>query len=300
MNRAAFPYLVLASGVVITSTAAVFIRLAQEAGMPSLAIAAGRLLVASAILLPLAGARAGNELRHLSRRDVFWGVLAGFFLAVHIAAWISSLAYTSVASSTALLSTSPLWTAALAFVLFGERLRRVGLAGVLLTIGGSILIGLSDLSAETLTRHPNATLGNLLALLGGLTVAGYVLAGRGLQRRLSTLAYITLAYSSGAVGLLLLLPLSGTTLLGYPSVAYLLVLALALGPQMLGHTALNWSLRSLSATFVTVAVLGEPIIAAALAWPLFGETFAPLQLAGFVLLLGGIYLVSLHEKSREN
>ncbi len=297
-QRAFVPFLVLAIGVMIASTSAIMIRFAQDTGMPSLAIAAGRMLVAALILLPLAWLRVGHELRRLQPRQIGWGLLSGVFLALHFAAWISSLAYTSVASSVALVSTSPLWIALLSFLLFREKPGAVAIGGIALTMIGSILIGVSDASGST-GDYPQATLGNMLAVLGALTVSGYLLIGRNLRRTLSLLAYIWLVYTSAAVILLVWVLVQGVPLLGFALIAYLCIIGLAVGPQLLGHTSFNWALRYLSATFIAVAVLGEPIGSAVLAWLVFGEGFAPLQLGGFVLVLMGIYFASQMERPRD-
>lgn len=291
-TRAALPYLVLFAGVLIASTASIMVRFAQGAGMPSLSIAAGRLGLAALILAPIAWARAGAELRSLTRRDLLLALASGAFLAVHFASWISSLAYTSVASSAALVSTSPLWVGLASLLLFRERLGWQTLAGIGATLLGTALIGLSD---STGSSQPNPGLGNALALLGAVTMTGYLLIGRDLRRRLSVLAYIYVVYSTAAAILLGWAMLAGQPLLGFPPYVYLLLLALAVGPQLLGHTSFNYALSALSATFVAVAILGEPIGSALLALAIFGETFEQLQLAGFVMLLAGIYLASLHE-----
>jgi drug/metabolite transporter (DMT)-like permease len=299
------PYLVLLGGITVAAAASIMIRLAQGLGMPSTTIAAGRLALAAIILLPVALARAGPELRALPRRDVLLGLASGLFLAAHFAAWISSLAFTSVASSAALVSTNPLWVGLASVVLLRERLAGGTMAGVALTITGSALIGLSDSSGA---GGSNALLGNALALVGAIAGSGYFLIGRDLRRRMSILAYIWLAYSTAALALALLalaLGLGDLSALGRAAEVgtlavpgWALLLGLALGPQLLGHSAFNWSLRYLSATFVTVALLGEPIGSALLALLFFDEWFAPLQLAGFVLLLAGIAVAARAEVER--
>jgi drug/metabolite transporter (DMT)-like permease len=289
------PYLVLLGGISVAAAASIAIRLAQGIGIPSTTIAAGRLLLATLILIPIVLLRGLPELRALSRRDALLGVASGLFLAVHFAAWISSLAYTSVASSVALVSTNPLWVGLASLLVLRERLVPATWLGIALTIGGSVLIGISDSSGGSGT---NPMLGNGLALLGAAAGSGYFLLGRDLRRRISILSYIFLAYGTAALALVALALATGpgdmallaetADFRGLAIPGWVLLLALALGPQLLGHTAFNWSLRYLSATFVTVALLGEPIGSALLALALFGETFQPLQLAGFVLLLAGI------------
>jgi drug/metabolite transporter (DMT)-like permease len=295
MSQIGRAYLVLIAGVVIVSFSSILVRYAQSAAVPSLTIAAGRLLVAALLLSPLAWWRVGAELRNLARRDVLLAAGSGAFLAVHFAGWISSLEFTSIASSAALVSTNPLWVGLASLLLFRERLRSLTLIGMTLTLAGTILIGLSDSASSS---APNPTLGNTLALIGAAAGSGYLLIGRNLRRRVSIVAYIWLVYSAAAVVLVIWALLAGQSLFGLPPVAYLLILGLAIGPQLLGHTSFNYALSTLSATFVAVAILGEPIGSALLALLIFGETFAPLQLAGFVLLLAGIVIAARGETVR--
>jgi drug/metabolite transporter (DMT)-like permease len=303
-NQALTPYLVLLGGVVVVASSAIMIRALQRPpiAMPAPLIAAGRLGLAALILLPIAWLRVGPDLRRLKRRDLLLGVGSGALLALHFDTWIASLDYTSVASSVALVSTNPLWVAVLSLLLWGERPPRLTLLGVLLAVAGSALIGLSDSGGES----RNALLGDGLALIGALAVSGYFLIGRELRRRSSLLAYIWLVYTSAALILAAVAWLVAGAQTGelsgglahYPPLAYVLLLALAIGPQLLGHSVLNWALRYLSATFITVALLGEPLGAALLALLLFGEWFAPLQFAGFVLLLVGIVAAARGEHGR--
>ncbi len=295
-NQKFLPFLVLAFGVIIVSAAALMIRLAQETGAGSLAIAAGRLGIAALLLTPIAWLRQGAELRRLERRDLWLALGSGAFLAVHFGAWISSLAYTSVASSVALVSTNPIWVGLASFMLLRERLQAGMIAGIALTFAGSVCIVLSDSSPAAAQLQPAPLLGNALALLGAVGVTGYFLIGRGLRERVSLLSYVWLVYTTAAVLLLLAALLTGQQLFGLQPLAYLAILGLALGPQLLGHTSFNWALRRLSATFVAVAILGEPIGATLLAFEFLDEGFAPLQLAGFVLLLVGIGIAALAER----
>jgi len=286
-------YTVLFAGVLIASTASILIRYAQGAGMSSLSIAAGRLGLAALILTPLALSRSSNEIRRLARRDVLFGMGAGVFLALHFASWISSLEYTSVASSAALVSTNPLWVGLASFFLFRERLHWTTLVGIALTLVGTIVISISD---STNTTQSNPLLGNTLALIGAVTASGYLLIGRNLRQRLSVLAYIWLVYTSAAVVLVVWAIVSGQQFFGFEPYAYLIVLGLAVGPQLLGHTAFNYALSGLSATYVAVAILGEPIGSSLLAFILFRETVALLQLVGIILLLTGIAVASIAEQ----
>jgi drug/metabolite transporter (DMT)-like permease len=282
------PYAILAAGVLVVSTAAILIRLAQSQGVPSLAIAAVRLGLAALVLLPLAWARTGRELAALSRRDLLLAAASGALLALHFWSWIASLEFTSVASSTVLVTTNPLWVGLASVVLLRERLPVWALVGIGLSFGGMLLTFAADTAAAT--PSPNPALGNALALVGAVSASGYLIIGRALRARLGLLAYVALAYGAAAVLLWAAVLWTRTGMIGYSLLAWSCLVALALGPQLLGHTAFNWSLRHLSATFVALAILGEPVGSAILAWLIFEERFTALQLAGFGLLLAGIYL----------
>ena len=276
--------------------AAIMIRMAQAEGLPSITIAAWRLAIAAALLWPVAWVRNRSEIIAFRRQDWLFGMAAGLFLAIHFAAWISSLAYTSVASSLALVSTNPIWIALVSWLFFREKLSFWLCVGIAAAIGGSGLIFLSDAGLGTGDASGNPILGNFLALLGSLTVCGYLLIGRRLRKTISLIPYIWLVYSSAAIALLISALVAGYPLTGFSAVGWLCLVGLAIGPQLLGHSAFNWALKHVSATFIAIVILGEPIGSALLAWLIFDERFAPLQLAGFAMLLAGIFLASRGEQ----
>ncbi len=166
-------YLALAAGVVAVSFAAVFIRLAEA---PPLVIAAYRMCLAALILLPLAATRARAEIRRLTRREVLLVLLAGGFLALHFGLWITSLSYTSVATSVVLVTINPVFVALLSRCLFGERLARQTIAGIVICFLGAAVIAYQSWEAGG-----EAVLGGALSLAGALAAAGYLLAGRRLR-----------------------------------------------------------------------------------------------------------------------
>jgi drug/metabolite transporter (DMT)-like permease len=280
-------FLVLAGAVAVVSTASILIRYAQAEGASSLAIAAGRLAIAAAVLAPFALPKLRQDLRGLSPRPLLLCMASGLLLAVHFWTWIASLEYTSVASSTVLVTTNPLWVALASAWLLRERPAVATLAGIGLTVAGSAAIFASDTSTAGTAASP--LLGNTLALVGAVAASGYLLIGRALRTAVGFSTYVWTAYATAAVVLCLALLARGGATAQWSGAGWAFIAALALGPQVLGHTAFNWALRRLSATFVAVAILGEPVGSALLAYILFGETFAPLQLAGFLLLLVGIF-----------
>ncbi len=298
MPSRALPFLVLGIGVVVVSFAAILIRFAHAEGASSLAIAAVRLTVAAAVLAPFAWLRAGGEMLRLRPREIRLCILSGVLLAAHFWTWITSLEHTSVASSTALVTTNPLWVALASAVFLRERPGRAAVAGIVLTLVGSVFIFAAD-AGRIPGPEASPMLGNALALAGAISASGYLLVGRALRARVSLTAYIWLAYSTAAVLLFAAAMMTGVSFMSLPSAAWMFMVSLALGPQLIGHTTFNWALRRLTATFVAVAILGEPVGAAILAWLFFEEGFTALQVIGFVLLLAGIFVAARDAKSRE-
>jgi drug/metabolite transporter (DMT)-like permease len=290
------PFVVLGIGLTAISFGAVLARLAQGEGVDSLAVASWRLGLAALLVTPIALLQARHELARLSARQVAMALLAGLCLALHFATWISSLEYTSVASSTALVTTNPLWIGLASFVLFRERPGAMMAGGIALSLAGSLAIFWSD--SQGGAGQAQSLLGNTLALIGSWCFSAYLLIGRRLRAGLGLPAYIWLAYGAAALFLVAASLAGGVELGEQSALAWAVLLAMALGPQLLGHTAYNWSLRHVSATFVAVVTLGEPVGSALMAFLVFGEGFAPLQFAGFTLLLAGIYLAARGERQR--
>ena len=288
-------YGVLAGGVLIVSTASILIRWAQAEGVPSLAIAAWRLTLASLVLLPLVWIKAGAEVRALPRGRLLLAAASGVFLALHFASWIASLQYTSVASSVALVTTNPIWIALFSVLVLRERMPGLRIAAVALALAGSGVILWADLWADggvVSATAPQPALGNTLALIGSLTVCGYLLIGQKLRAGMSLLAYIGMVYGCAAVCLMAAALVTGTALWGYSVAAWACLAGMALGPQLLGHSAFNYALRHVTPTTIALTVLGEPVGSAVLAWLLFGEAITMAKLVGMALLLGGIFLAA--------
>lgn len=295
----------MAFAVLAASTAALFIRYAQVSA-PSLVIAAYRLGIAAAILWPVGLIWSFEEISTLSRSQVWLGGLSGLFLAVHFGTWITSLEFTTVASSLVLVSMAPLFVGILAPITLGEPLRRNILIGLVLALAGTIVIGLGDTCtfSDGLACPPLSALlsstrikGDLLALLGAISVSGYMLIGRGLRPSLGLIPYITITYTAAALALFIAVIAAGLPMVGFPASAYLLFLLLALFPQLLAHSTYNWTLRYLPVTVVSLMLLAEPIASSGLAYFLLGEIPSGLMAAGGVLVLSGIAIAVARRQS---
>ena len=276
--------IVLLVGIIAVSASSIFIRNAQTAA-PSLVIAAYRMTIASLVVVPVALWRHQNELRKLRATEWLLAAASGAFLALHFAAWVTSLEYTSVTSSVVLDATSPMWVAIGSWLLLRERLTRPVIFGLIVAVAGSLVIGLGDMTQAT---SSTSLLGNSLALVGALMVTGYWLIGRRVRGSLSLVPYVAIVYSMATVVLLIMVAGARQPLTGYDTTTYVWLVLLALVPQLVGHSSFNWALARLPAVFVAVATLGEPIGATVLAYFLLGESPTTIRMFGAALVLAGI------------
>ncbi len=289
-----FPELVVMLGTLATSTAAILIRFAQ-AGASSLVIAAWRMCLATLILAPLAILRYRRELKDLKGSQAGLLACSGLFLAAHFATWISSLEYTSVASAVVLVATNPLWVALFSWIFLKEKINRRVTVGMLVALLGGVLISLNDAMGgdhASLSAGSNPMWGDLLALLGGIFGAGYIIIGRKLRAFTSLPVYTFSVYGIAGVILLLVVFLARLPLTGYQPGTYLWFLLLAVVPQVLGHSSINWGLKYLPAAFVAVVMLSEPIGSSIMAIFLLNEVPTILMIMGGILILFGIGLAS--------
>jgi len=301
------PILATVGGILFVSTASIFIRFAQVEAS-SIVIAAARLLIATLVLAPIALLRSLNDFKALTRRDLGKGILSGVFLALHFASWITSLEYTSVASSVVLVTTTPLWVALLSPLVLKEHLRKWVIFGLVVSMIGGVIVGLGEMRGlesvgwASQIRAPDGTimLGNFLALFGAWMAAGYMLMGRQLRKKLNTISYAFLVYGIAAVLLLLVVVIRADPVFSYSEETYFWLMALGIIPQLLGHSLFNWALKYISAAYVSLTLLGEPIGTIILALIFLKETPTVLEGVGAVLILVGIVLGSIGQRKRVN
>lgn len=280
--------IVLPVGLTAMSFASILIRFCDA---PPFIIAAYRLTLATLVLLILALPKTIRESRQLSRREVLPSLLAGLFLCFHFALWITSLRYTTVASSVIFVTTNPIFVAIASTIILRERISLVLLVSILMAVVGGTIIGWGDLG-----KGRDQLYGDFLSLLGAVMATGYLLVGRRVRQKVSLTTYITLVYGGAAFFLILLACFNGDAFFGYAPKDYLLFFLLAVGPQLIGHSSLNWALRFFSATLVAVIILGEPIGASLLAYFILGENPGLSLIWGGALVLLGIYLSAREEK----
>jgi drug/metabolite transporter (DMT)-like permease len=272
----------LVLGVVSVAFSSILIRWAEA---PAMSVAFWRNAMAAAILLPIALVRRRDELRTLSRADWSTATLAGALLALHFALWIPSLSYTTVAASTVLVTTQPVWVALIGRA-FGETVRRRTAVGIGLALVGAVAISGGDFGVSS-----RAAFGDLLALGGAVAAAGYFLAGRRLRRKISLTTYVGVAYSTTAVILAAVVAVSGSPFFGFEPRVWAILVAMTLGPQIGGHTVFNYLLGHVEAGTVAIAVTGEPVVASILALLFFQEVPPWAAVAGGLVILTGIWVV---------
>lgn len=273
--------------VFLVSTAGLFAHRALAEATP-LAIAAWRLGLASLFFLGLSLCRRDRApVFSLSQTARLRLVLAGLCLALHFVTWFSALDRTPVARATLMACTTPLWTTVGGFLL-GRR--RPTLRDCLaLAIAGVGLWLVTHTDAQPTSRA--TFLGDLLGLSAGFLFGCYLLCVEGLHETISSQRQVTLAYSVAAALLWTLLLLRGGVTLNYSPGVWRALLGMTLGPQIFGHTLLNWSLRNYSSSIVAFSILLEPIITALLAWWLLHQAVAPIQMLGGLLVLSALALV---------
>ena len=277
----------IAVAIVAVSFASIFIRWSES---PPLVIAAYRLTFATLILVPFAAVRAREELKHLARRDLILMVAVGGALAAHFGLWITSLKVpgVSVASSVVLVTSHPILVAVVSHFYLKEKVGAITAAGVVVGFSGVVLIGVGEyrLSVEALG-------GALLAFSGGVMAGVYLLAGRRFRQRISVLTYALIVYASAAFFLVFAATVTdGMRPSGDLSRELLLFLALAVVSQIGGHTLYNWSLKYVTATVVSVSLVGEPMLSSLLAWMLLGEVPTQLVAVGAIAAMAGIYMTA--------
>jgi drug/metabolite transporter (DMT)-like permease len=277
-SRVALP--AVAVGVLAVSAAAIFIRFADA---PALAVAFWRNALGVLVLLPLALYWREAFPRG---RALFYGVASGAALGVHFGFWISSLDYTSVAASVVLVCTQPVFVAILAYLVFGERTSPLSFLGILVALVGTAVIA-SDGSVGSATFF-----GNTLALIGAVMVAVYVLIGRSLRTTgVGVLPYSIVVYASASATLAPAALYAGAPLWGYSGETWFWLFAIMLGPQILGHTILNWALKYVDASIISGTILAEPVVSALLAWLVLSERPGLATVLGGVVVLVGLYLL---------
>lgn len=277
------PYVVLVVGVLFVSCGSVLVRFAAA---PPIALSFYRIGLAALCLAPVAALPAARSWPRLATRARWALAASGVALALHFATWVTSLSYTSIASSVLLVNTAPLFAVGFSRLFLHETPPRIVIVAIAVALAGAALIAAGDWSAS-----PNSLTGSLLAVAGAVSLALYHVAGRGLRDAMPLTAYVFTVWSIAAVALAAMCLVGRVPLGGYDVRAWACFVALALVPTLAGHGLVNRSLRALPAPTVGLFLLGEPLGASFLGYLCFGEVPSPTTIAGGVIVVAALALV---------
>jgi len=283
--RLSLIYLALGFAILVVSTSSIMVRFCTA---PALLISFYRVLFTSLLAGTFRGAKIKDSIAGIERRDFYYILGAGIFLALHFTFWITSLNYTSISSSVLFTNLQVIFVLIFSIVFLKEKSSLYVVAGILLALTGCLLIAHGDLRSGKL-------LGDMLALASGFFVAFYFIIGRKVRARIDTLGYTSIVSAVAALVIFPVCLLSGISLSGYPLLDWVLFLLMALLPGVIGHGVFNWALKYIKAPIVAVSILGESVGASILAYIIFGELLLWYQIIGGILILVGIYIAASNE-----
>ena len=252
---------------------------------PVLAIAFWRCLIGSGLTGVWVIARRWSSLGALTSRELRLTVIAGVFLGLHFATWIPSLTLTTIAASTALVATQPIWAALIARAT-GVRITSRVWIGIAIAFSGVIVLTGVDLFVD-----PAHLWGDALALVGAVFSAAYVSVAERVRKTVDTSTMTFVLYAVSAVTILPLVFIFGQQLVGFDAQAWALILAVTLGAQLLGHSMMTRVLSSTSATVVSLAILFEMPGATLVAAIWLGQVPPLALLPAAALILAGLVIV---------
>lgn len=277
--------LVLTIGVFAIGVSSILIRLTNA---PPIVIATYRVFISSVIIAPLYFTYKNK----LPLKEIVKFVHISIFLAAHFTLWITSLKYTTIASSTVLVTTNPIFVPIFSYIFFKERIKKKLILGIAIAISGSFLIALSSKNSI----GSGTLFGDVLALLGAVAYSLYFTFGKRVRKQIELIPYIFFTYLLTSLFLILVSLIAKENLFNYSRNTYLMFFLVALIPQLIGHTAYNYSLRYLDPSFIAVTILGEPVIATIGAFFILKEVPTVFEITGAILILVGIYISLLVEE----
>lgn len=287
------PYIFVIIGVLSVSTSAIFVKFSTA---PSGVIAFYRLFFTVLIMLPIYLIKYVKELRNMTKKDYILSTIAGVFLAFHFILWFESLDYTSVASSTVLVTLQPLFSFFGTYLLFKDPISAKTIFSAVVAISGSVMISWGDFYL-----NEKALIGDILALIACALITAYLLIGQAVRKRISVVSYTFVVYFMSTVALLLYVMIKKEPLYPYPTTDWIYFLLLAIFPNLLGHSLFNLALKWVSTNIISMAILFEPVGAAILAFILIGEKLIWTQWVGGFIVISGLIIFSLGSaKSKSN
>lgn len=282
------PYIPIIIGVISVALSAIFVKLVTaDAGV----IAFYRMFFSVLMMLPLFLLKYRNELKIFQKKDWIYSAIAGIFLAFHFIFWFESLNYTSVASSTVLVTLQPIFAFAGTYFFFKEKLSVKTILSAVVAIAGSVIISWGDFKVSG-----TALYGDILALIGCALITAYLLLGQDVRKRITLVTYTFVVYSFSTVALFFYVLIKGESFGPYPGIDWFWFIMLALIPNLLGHTLFNWALKWVSTNVISIAILFEPVGASILAYYVFHETLSNSQIIGGMIVITGILIFVIDER----
>lgn len=296
---------IIALGIALcaTSFSSIFIRLTPAS---AIIIAFWRQFLASILtLLIIIFSKKFINLKKISKEQIGYFILGGFFLALHFASWILSLFYTTIAQSLVIVNASPAMVVIIGFVFLNEKINRYQIGGILISIIGGLIIVFGSIQPSS--QAPDPFYGNILAFIGAVTFSGYIIIGRFIRssHEIDLFTYTFYIYFISSIFLAIIALLTSSNEFFYsltgnlPIYAYLGFFLLAIIPTIFGHTLYNYSLKEIKAAVVSVVTLGEPIISSILAMIILFEYPSVISIIGGFIIIFGVSITILRENKLE-
>ncbi len=290
------PYIALFISIVSVSFAAILIKLSS---VNSLSIAFYRLLFTILFIIPFVVffKKTRIEIKEIPRKTLFIMISIGIILAAHFAFWITSLNYTSVASSVILVTAHPILVGPVSHFFFKEKLSIINSIGIIASVLGVVVLVIGNIQPGIKTI--DTLEGNILAILGGVMAGLYILGGRKIRKTVSVTSYAFIVYSISAIVLFFLCVIFNSDLINISLYDFEIFIIMALVAGIFGHTLYNWSLKHVRASLASVALLGEPIGSTiwAILIPAIAQIPSYYTILGGAIILLGIYLTARKTKT---
>ena len=285
-------YIAIAIGVVSLALSAIFVKLSAS---PSGLTAFYRMAITVLIMLPFFVRNNLSELQFFKIKDWIICIAAGTLLALHFILWFESLNYTSVASSTVLVTLQPLFAFVGTYLIFHEKVSIKTIVAGLIAIGGSILISWGDFQISG-----SAFYGDMLALIACALVTGYFLLGQSVRGHITLTSYSIVVYGASSVVLMIYVLIFEGTFIPVEKMDWLYFVLLAVIPNLLGHNLFNWAIKWVGANTISMTILLEPVGATILAFLIFDEYLRLSQIIGGIVVLIGLMLFLIDFKRLKN
>ena len=276
------------------------VRFAFQYDLPPALVAFGRMITGALMFAPYIWFRGWSEIRAMPARSRWLAGAAGTLFGINITLMATSLTHISIMINQALIATIPIWVAVFEVTLLKGALNRAIWAGISVALAGGLVVASASSTAPAVVEGGNPGLGVLLAAISACSAALYITIGRNVRATTSFIPYIWLVYTAGSCVTLIIIGLSQVSLIGYDIRGYLWVLLLAILAQIIGHGVLNYVLKYVSPTVITVTAQVMPVLAAVWALAIFSEIPTAWQMLGSALLLAGVTIVLRGQSSRRD